>query len=95
MAFCLFGSGKSLFSPATLLSFGPSVCSQAAIKAQQQTGAPAREECNKYDLTAALPIFDWPIIMIGRGGLLLVVPTYLALQSRFSFMGGVAKKVNN
>jgi len=44
---------KIAFSPATLLSFGPSVCSQAAIKAQQQTGAPAREECNKYDLTAA------------------------------------------
>ncbi len=32
-----------------------------------------REECNKYDLTTA-PFFDWPIIMIGPGGLLSVVP---------------------
>jgi hypothetical protein len=31
----------------------------------------AREECNKYDLTAG-PC-HWPIVMIGPGGLLLVV----------------------
>jgi hypothetical protein len=36
-----------------------------------------------------LPAFDWPIIMIGpRGSLLLVVPTYL-------FYGWGCKKVNN
>jgi hypothetical protein len=36
------------------------------------------------------PVFDRPIIMVGPGGLLLVVPTYL--QSLFQCMGGVAKK---
>jgi hypothetical protein len=39
------------------------------------------------------PIFDWPIIMIGASGLLLVVPTYL--QSPFQFYGWGWKKVNN
>jgi hypothetical protein len=34
------------------------------------------------------PILNWTIIMIGPGGLLLVVPTYL----HSSFMGGVVKK---
>jgi hypothetical protein len=34
-----------------------------------------------------IPVFDWLIIMIGPGGLLLVVPTSL----RFSFMGGAIK----
>jgi hypothetical protein len=43
----------------------------------------AREECNKYDLML-IRIFDWLIIMIGPGGLLLVVPG-------FSLTGGVAK----
>jgi hypothetical protein len=37
-----------------------------------------------------LSVFDWSIIMIGPGGLLLVVPTYL--QSRFQFYWWVAKK---
>jgi hypothetical protein len=36
-----------------------------------------------------LSISDWSIIMIGPGGLLLVVPTYMQFQS---FIGGVAKK---
>jgi len=39
------------------------------------------------------PVFDWPIIMIGPGGLLLVVPTYL--QSLFQSYGQGCKKVNN
>jgi hypothetical protein len=30
-----------------------------------------------------LPGFDWPIIMIGPSGLLLVVPTYLRLLFQF------------
>jgi hypothetical protein len=47
-----FGSGKWLFSPAKLLSLGGSSVCSGWYKAQQ-TGAPAREECNKYDLTAA------------------------------------------
>jgi hypothetical protein len=37
-----------------------------------------------------LPVLDWPIIMIGPGGLLLVVPTYY--NPDFSFMCGVAEK---
>jgi hypothetical protein len=59
-----------------------------AGKKSQQRCAPAREECNKCDLTG-FPVFDWPIIMIRPGGLLLRVLTYL--QSCFSFMGGIAK----
>jgi len=35
-----------------------------------------RKECSKYDLTAA-GVSEWPIIMIGPGGLLLVVPHHL------------------
>jgi hypothetical protein len=34
-----------------------------------------------------VPVFDWAIIMIGPGGLLLVVPIYL--QSLFQFYGWV------
>jgi hypothetical protein len=30
-----------------------------------------------------IPIFDWPIIMIGPGGLLLVVTTYLHFYGWF------------
>jgi hypothetical protein len=41
-----------------------------------------------------LPVFDWSIIMIGPGGLLLVVPTYLQSPA-FSFMCGGCRKVNN
>jgi hypothetical protein len=37
-----------------------------------------------------LSVFDWSIIMIRPGGLLLVVPTYL--QSQFQFYWWVAKK---
>jgi hypothetical protein len=32
-----------------------------------------KKECNKYDLLL-LSVSGWPIIMIGPGGLLLVVP---------------------
>jgi len=35
----------------------------------QQSYTPAREECNKYDLT----VVTWSIMMIGPAGLLLVV----------------------
>jgi hypothetical protein len=34
----------------------------------QQTCALAREACNKCDL--AIPVFEWPIIMICLGGFL-------------------------
>jgi hypothetical protein len=42
-------------------------------KNTQSSLTPAREECNKYDLTSQLPARDWATIMIGPGGLLLVV----------------------
>ncbi len=37
-----------------------------------------------------LSISDWSIMLIGPGGLLLVVPTYMQFQLD-SFIGGVAK----
>jgi hypothetical protein len=50
---------------------------EAAGKKVQHSCAPAREECNKHDdVTACSLFFDWPIIMIRPGGLLLVVLTY-------------------
>ncbi len=42
-----------------------------------------RKECNKYDLTAAQCFWLAQHIMIGPGGLLLVVPTYLLSQFQF------------
>jgi hypothetical protein len=42
-------------------------------------------------ISLLVPVFDWPIIMIGPGGLLLVVPTCFCSPD-FSFLGGVAKK---
>jgi hypothetical protein len=50
-----------------------------------------KKECNKCDLTHALSVCCWPIIMIRPGGLLLVVPPHICCPS-FSFMGGVAKQ---
>jgi hypothetical protein len=41
-----------------------------------------------------VPVFDWAIIMIGPGGLLLVVPHLFAVQVSL-FVCGVAKKVIN
>jgi hypothetical protein len=40
-----------------------------------------------------VPGFDWPVIMIGPSGLLLVVPTYLQLL--FQFYGFRVQKLNN
>jgi hypothetical protein len=37
-------------------------------------------------------VSDCPIIMIGPGGLLLVVPPLFAVRVSVSFMGGVARK---
>ncbi len=48
---------------------------------------PAREEFNKHNL-----IFDWPIIMIHPGGLLLVVVPPPVCSPHLSFMGEVAKE---
>jgi len=39
----------------------------------------SKNECNKLDLTAA-QYFLLPVVMIGPGGLLLVVPTYMQFQ---------------
>jgi len=51
----------------------------------------SKKECKKLDLTAA-QYFWFVNHMIGPGGLLLVVPTYMQFQS---FIGGVAKKKNS
>jgi len=45
----------------------------------QQSLTRAREECNKYDLTAAAACFSFAIIMIGSGGLLLVISYLFAV----------------
>jgi hypothetical protein len=42
-----------------------------------------------------LLVFDWSNIMIGPGGLLLVVLTYLLSKFHFFMGGGYSKKVNN
>jgi hypothetical protein len=43
----------------------------ASSKRHSKDVAPCRKkECNKYDLTTALSVSDWLIIMIGPGGLL-------------------------
>jgi hypothetical protein len=39
-----------------------------------------------------LSVSDWSIIMIGPGGLLLVVPTYMQLQLQFYWWGCQRKK---
>jgi hypothetical protein len=58
--------------------------------------APAREECNKYDLTGAAPcVYDWHIIMIGPGGLLSVISHLFAAPVEFSGWALGYRKVNN
>jgi hypothetical protein len=42
-----------------------------------------------------LSIFDLPIMMIGPGGLLSVVPPPTYLLSQFQFYGWGCRKVNN
>jgi hypothetical protein len=39
-----------------------------------------------------LSVSNWPIILIGPAGLLLVVPHLLAVPVSVLFMGGVAKE---
>ncbi len=61
-------------------------------------GAPqvwtSKKECNKLDLTAPqsqltikLDQSDWSIIIVGPGGVLLVVPTYMQFQLQFYWWG--------
>jgi hypothetical protein len=49
------------------------------LKASRKSCALAREECNKYDLTAAPCFRSAPNIMIGPSGLLLVVSHLFAV----------------
>jgi len=58
------------------------VCSAEASKKAQQSYAHAREARNKYDLTTS-PFNH----LIGPGGLLLVVPTYMQLLFQFHGWG--------
>jgi len=53
----------------------------------------SKTECNKLDLTQYFS--DWSIIMISRGGLLLVVPTYMQFEFQFYWWGCKKKKKLN
>jgi hypothetical protein len=61
-----------------------------ASKKPQPRMCSCRKECNKYDLTTDLSVSDWPITMIGPGGLL-----FAYLLSQFQFYGWGCGKVNN
>jgi hypothetical protein len=64
---------------------GPHDCTQVAMAGEKRSiaGAPAKKECNKFDLTAGSVFLIGPsIIMIRAGDLLLVVPP-LYLRSQF------------
>jgi hypothetical protein len=54
-------------------NFGPAYVLRLLV---QQSCAHAREECNNM-IWLLIPDFDWKNIMIGPGGLISVVPTYL------------------
>jgi len=45
-----------------------------------------RKEFNKYDLTV-LSVSDWPRVMIGAGGLLLVLPQLFAVPVSILWVG--------
>ncbi len=62
----------------------------------QQSSAPPKKKKSVINWTwLRLSIFDWSIIMIGPGGLLLVVPTYLQFQLQFYWWGCQKKKQLN
>jgi hypothetical protein len=75
---CRFSSGNWFF------------CTKFVHRAVAGEGAThlctSKKECNKLDMTAA-QYFDWSITMIGPGGLLLVVPTYMQFQLQFYWWG--------
>jgi hypothetical protein len=48
--------------------------------------APDREKCEINMIWLLFPVFDWSIIMIRPGGLLLVFPTYLPSLYSFSLL---------
>jgi hypothetical protein len=79
---CWFGSGKW---------FWLHIIAQWLVKGAAML-CTCRKECNKYDLTL-ITVSDWPIIMIGPGGLLLVIPRLFAV-SLFVLWVGLQKKVN-
>jgi hypothetical protein len=55
----------------------------------------ATHECNKLNWTwVRLSSSDWLIIMIGPGGLLLVVPTYMQFHLQFYSWGCHKKQLN-
>jgi hypothetical protein len=68
------------FSPAFLHSL---------LRLVKGSCAPARAGVTNM-IWLLLPVFDWPTIMIGPCGLLLVVSDLFAVPV-FCFMGGVAK----
>jgi hypothetical protein len=74
---CRFGSGKWFFS----CMFSEFLSLLSLVNPQQRCTPAEKSVINKIWLV--LLIFDWPIIMIRPGGLLLVVPTYLQFPVQF------------
>jgi hypothetical protein len=64
----------------------PNLCSLPWLVKGTTQLCTSKKECNKLDLTAPhLSISDLSIIMIGPGGLLLVVPTYMQFRLQFNW----------
>jgi hypothetical protein len=78
---CPFGSRKW---------FSLSVTAHVAVAGKKRCAPAEKSVINMISLV--LSVFDWPIIMIGPGGLLLVVPPPIPICCpSFSFIGGFAK----
>jgi hypothetical protein len=67
-------------------SFSTGICALFAEAGKKRSkGMHLLEKSVINTISLSLHVFYWPIIMIGPGGLLLIVPTYL--QSHFQFYG--------
>jgi hypothetical protein len=65
--------------------FAPNSCSLPWL-VKSTTRAPQKKSVINWT-QPWFSIFDWSIIMIGPGGLLLVVPTYMQFQLQFYWWG--------
>jgi hypothetical protein len=72
---------ESGFASAKLLTF------RWLVKGATMLLHTSREkECNKYDLMSVFSVSDWPLIMIGPSGLLLVVSHLFPVEVLFSWV---------
>ncbi len=70
----------------------PNSCSLLAVAGRRRNScAPPKKSVINWTWLR-LSISDWLIIMIGRGGLLSVVPTYMQLQLHFYWWGCQKRK---